>query len=77
MARIFLSYAHSDGATAAKQLLSDLSPQHDVWLDRERLHGGGATWSRTIEREIDSRDILLALLSHESGSSAPAAKANG
>ena len=67
MARIFVSYAHSDGAAAAERS-SELYAQHDVWIDRERLHGG-ASWSATIEQEIDSRDILLALLSHESDSS--------
>jgi hypothetical protein len=62
MARVFLSYAHADGTDAAQDLVRRLSPAHDVWLDRERLNGG-ASWSREIEQEIDSRDVLLALLS--------------
>lgn len=68
MARLFLSYAHSDGAAAAEQLTAELSSHHDVWMDRERLHGG-AIWSHSIEEEIDSSDIVLALLSHGSHSS--------
>src|SRR5688572_4299290 len=68
MAKIFISYAHSDGAEAAEQLLHELRERHDVWLDRERLNGG-ASWSKTIEDEIDSREIVLALLSKKSDSS--------
>jgi hypothetical protein len=62
MARLFISYARRDAAVLAEQLHSALAGDHDVWLDREQIEGGAA-WSREIEDEIDSCDVLLALLS--------------
>ena len=34
----------------------------DAWLDTQRI-GGGAVWSTEIEREIDTRQVMVALLS--------------
>lgn len=65
--QIFISYSHRDGVELATKLYDDLNRQADcdAWLDTRRLRPG-ASWSREIEREIDSRDALLALLSHGS-----------
>ena len=61
--RVFISYAHKDGAALAQRLQSDLAKQgFDAWLDTERI-AGGAVWSTEIEREIDTRQVTLALLS--------------
>ena len=52
-----------DGASLAQRLQSDLAKLgFDAWLDTERI-SGGAVWSSEIEREIDTRQATLALLS--------------
>ena len=64
--KVFLSYAHTDGAQLVQRLHEDLSLQgYRVWLDTQRLEGGDL-WSSAIEREIDHTEIVLALLSHGS-----------
>jgi len=61
--KLFLSYAHKDGAQLAPRLLKDLADRgYDTWLDRERLTGG-SDWSREIEDNLDQSDVVLALLS--------------
>ena len=61
--RIFISYAHRDGAELAQQLCSDLvERKYDVWLDKARL-SGGSQWSQELERALDSSEVVLALLS--------------
>jgi TIR domain len=64
--RIFISYAHRDGAGLAKRLQQDLtSSGFNTWLDTERLVGG-AVWSAHIEQELDARQVTLALLTRAS-----------
>jgi WD40 repeat protein len=60
MTRIFISYAHKDGAEVALRLQHDLS-DFDVWLDRTRL-AGGVSWTDEIETAVDEADVVLALL---------------
>src|SRR5271157_6033766 len=68
--RIFISYAHRDGAELAQRLQQSLRDQgFDTWLDMQRLTGG-VVWSEEIEREIDSREVMLALLTRGSYESA-------
>lgn len=56
--RIFISYAHKDGANLALRVHADLTNKgFDVWLDRSRLRAG-AVWSR----EVDTCEIVIALL---------------
>src|SRR5271166_4444463 len=68
--RIFISYARKDGASLAQRLQKDLKEQgFDAWLDTQRIHGG-AVWSTQIEREIDARQVTVAVLtdgSYKSG----------
>src|SRR5271165_3043935 len=60
--RVFISYARRDGAELASRLQADLSAQgFDAWLDKQRI-AGGAVWTEEIEREIDSREVTVALL---------------
>src|SRR5271155_803388 len=60
--RVFISYAHKDGAALAKRLQADLNGKgFDTWLDTRRLHGG-ASWTRKIEEGLDAADYVLALL---------------
>jgi WD40 repeat protein len=60
--RIFISYAHRDGAALAVRLQQDLTASgFDTWLDKQRLKGG-AVWTTQIEREIETRAVTLALL---------------
>jgi len=59
---VFISYARADGAELARRLCQDLnSAGFDAWLDTQRI-AAGATWTAEIEREIDSRPVMLALL---------------
>jgi len=60
--KIFISYAHADGAELAQRLLADLTKQgFDTWLDVGRLAGGGI-WTRDIEEALDQAQVVLALL---------------
>jgi hypothetical protein len=61
--RVFISYARKDGGSLAQRLQSDLKTEgYDTWLDVQRI-AGGAGWSTEIEREIDTRQVTVALLS--------------
>src|SRR5437588_5933349 len=61
--RIFISYAHRDGSNLALRLQNDLTTTgFDVWLDKQRLHGG-QTWTLEIEKAIDRAQVFLALIS--------------
>jgi WD40 repeat protein len=61
--RIFISYAHRDGADLAARLQADLQARgFDVWLDKHRLLGGDV-WADEIEIAIDRCDVAVALLS--------------
>jgi hypothetical protein len=60
--RVFISYAHKDGAVLAQRLLADLTARGiDAWLDNQRLRGG-ATWTQEIETALDETEYVLALL---------------
>src|SRR5215469_7343852 len=60
--RVFISYSRKDGASLAQHLQSDLAKQGlDAWLDTEDLNGG-RVWSMEIEREIDTRQVTVAVL---------------
>jgi len=64
--RIFISYAHKDGAALAQRLQADLAKEgFDTWLDVKRL-SGCAVWSFEIERELDTRQVTIALLTRGS-----------
>src|SRR5271166_1275773 len=61
--RVFISYARKDGAELAQRLQASLTANGlDAWLDTQRI-AGGAIWSEEIEREIDTRQVTIALLS--------------
>ena len=67
--RVFISYARKDGAALAQRLQEDLNKQgFDAWLDTQRI-GGGAVWSMEIERQIDAREVMIALMTPGSYSS--------
>jgi hypothetical protein len=60
---VFISHARKDGASLARRLQSDLTREgFNAWLDTQRI-SGSAVWNSTIEREIDTRQVALALLS--------------
>lgn len=59
--RVFISYARKDADRLAAILRQSLEPDHDVWLDTNRI-AGGASWNVEIEKAIDNCDTLLALL---------------
>jgi hypothetical protein len=60
--RVFISYAHRDGADLARRLQHSLKEQGlDAWLDAQRLRGG-ASWTKEIEAALDEATYVLALL---------------
>jgi WD40 repeat protein len=60
--RVFISYARKDGSQLAARLQRELTDAGiDAWLDTQRLHAG-AIWTDSIEREIDTRHVTIALL---------------
>jgi hypothetical protein len=66
---IFISYARRDGTELARRLKADLETNgFDAWLDTSEI-AGGAVWSLEIERELDHRQVTIALLSPGSYSS--------
>jgi WD40 repeat protein len=68
--RVFISYSRKDGATLAQHLQSDLAKQGlDAWLDTEDLNAG-RVWSTEVEREIDTRQVTVAVLTDGSYKSA-------
>ena len=61
--RLFISYAHYDGAHLAEWLrVQLLSRGFEVWMDVKRIDGGDR-WAREIEGAIDNCDATVALLS--------------
>ena len=65
MAKIFISYAREDEATAETIYASLVNLGHSVWLDRKKLVPG-QEWKMEIEKAIQSSDIFLACLSKHS-----------
>ncbi len=65
MAKIFISYAREDEATAETIHDSLVNEGHSVWLDRKNLIPG-QEWKMEIEKAIQSSDIFLACLSKHS-----------
>jgi WD40 repeat protein len=64
--RVFISYAHSDGATLAARLADELyQAEYTIWWDQGGI-SGGASWSREVEKGLDDADVVLALLSRAS-----------
>ena len=60
--RVFISYAHRDGADLARRLQADLTAKgFDAWLDKQRL-AGGVVWTTEIEAALDNAEFVLALL---------------
>jgi TIR domain len=50
--KLFISYAHADGAELAQHLLRDLAAAGlEPWLDTQRLYGG-AIWTKEIEGAV-------------------------
>jgi hypothetical protein len=68
ISRVFISYAHKDGAKLAAQLKEDflLETGFDTWLDNTKRLTGSDLWPNAIEKAIDDADIVIALLSHAS-----------
>lgn len=62
MARLFISYARSDGAQLAERLEVDLrASDHEPWRDRSEIQSG-QDWARTIEDAIDRCEAMIAVL---------------
>jgi hypothetical protein len=60
--RVFISYAHRDGAELACRLQANLTEKgFDAWLDKQRLRDG-AVWTTEIEVALDAAEFVLALL---------------
>jgi hypothetical protein len=64
--RIFISYAHRDGAGLPHDLQAF---NFDVWLHRLRLRAGD-TWAKEVETALGRARVVLALRSDGSFTSA-------
>jgi WD40 repeat protein len=61
---VFISYARSDGESAARALHARLAadaPDIPAWLDRFEIEGGVGWW-RQIEQELDRAEFLLLVM---------------
>lgn len=68
MPRIFISHSHQDDVWC-QELVTNLQALNcDVWIDQQGLPGG-VVWISTIERELNSRDIFLLIVTPESWTS--------
>ncbi|MBN1966373.1 MAG: toll/interleukin-1 receptor domain-containing protein [Anaerolineae bacterium] len=62
MVKIFLSYAHSDGGTAAERLREELEyAEYEVWRDVENMRGG-VDWQEQVTDVLHEVDTILLLL---------------
>ena len=67
--RVFVSYAHKDGAELAFWLVEGLERAgFEAWIDRDRLNPG-ENWSREIEQALDRAEAVVAVLSPGAGES--------
>src|SRR5260221_7257054 len=66
MARIFISYSHSDARFVSDlvPLLNKVFPNHQIWYD-EHISGGQDWWKRIL-REIQGSDLFMFLVSNDS-----------
>jgi tetratricopeptide (TPR) repeat protein len=62
--KVFISYAHADGQSFARELSSRLSAAgHQPWRDEEqlRLHAG-ERWEHELTRQLLTADVIVAVL---------------
>lgn len=67
MAKLFLSYARGDAATAVRLARALQRSGHDVWWDRDLA--GGASFGSEIERQLSECDVVVVLWSLASSQS--------
>lgn len=61
IAKLFLSYAREDAATAVRLARALQRSGHDVWWDRDLA--GGASFGSEIERQLNECDVVVVLWS--------------
>jgi hypothetical protein len=66
--RIFISHSDQDSYWFGKLVDSLQQDSLDIWYDRGGLHAG-TEWIKTIEREIQARDIFLLVITPQSWAS--------
>ncbi|MBC7768832.1 MAG: toll/interleukin-1 receptor domain-containing protein [Phycisphaerales bacterium] len=67
MARLFISYANQDRATAERLVQALIARDHEVWWDRELA--GGEAFRRTIEQQVKQCEVLIVIWSENSAGS--------
>ena len=65
MTRVFISYAHADLDFATRLATALAAEGIEPWIDREGIHGG-ARWSTSVQKGLDTCDALVLVLSPES-----------
>jgi WD40 repeat protein len=76
LARVFISYARSDGEVIASDLRTRLGKEHPeitLWMDRSRMVGGVGWWKQITEA-LDHVEILIMVLTPGALQSDTAAK---
>lgn len=66
--RVFLSHSHLDNDWCNRFYEELAQDDFDIWYDREGLYAGDE-WVKTLERELQDRDIYLIILSPDSWAS--------
>lgn len=66
--RVFISHSDQDSYWFGKLVESLQQANLDIWYDRGGLHAG-AEWIKTIEREIQAREIFLLVITPKSWAS--------
>lgn len=66
--RIFISHSHHDNEWCRAFAATLTAIGYDVWLDEAGLQGGDA-WVASIQREVQTRDVFIPILTPESWAS--------
>jgi hypothetical protein len=66
--RVFLSHSHKDNSWCDGFVAELKNNSLDVWYDREGLYVG-SQWVKTLEKELQERDIYLIVLTPDSWAS--------
>jgi TIR domain len=66
--RLFVSHSTQDNAWCREMVTALKGAGYDVWYDEQGLTGG-AVWIETLQREVQSRDVFVIVLTPEAWAS--------
>jgi toxoflavin biosynthesis protein ToxD len=68
MTRLFVSHSTQDNAWCRELVAALKAAGYDVWYDEQGLTGG-AVWVETLQRELQSRDVFVIVITPEAWAS--------